>query len=896
MNLTFSSCQISLSQLQQSKNLKGYIIFFLLFFTHLQSQDSIYYHSDFESNDGGLTATGSWEWGLPFSGPDTAHSGFMLWGTNLNGNYPDLANDYLELPTLDLSTASSARLTFWHWYEFEEDAGSFFDGGNLKISTNGEPFEILTPFRGYDGLIDKHDNVLDGEPTFSGFDNQFWHKEVVNLHGFVGNEINLRFHMGCDSYVGYAGWYIDDVSVAKNLEKDVAIWSVDFPAGTVDFNNAPFFPVVSVYNAGAYSQSFNVEAKILLNGVVDYLNSKNISDLDPDETRQIDFHQWVPSDTGHYTINAQTYLASDQDTSNDSFYQSGQIIDFLFTDVTEESGLELLSGFPRANSVAFGDYNNDGFYDIYAGQPALLKNSGNGSFYEDISLPFSIRIGIWGDYDNDGNMDLFLQQAERTQPPQPVYPGHLFRNEGTHFTDVTDQAGFIMVSQQYQDIKNSEWLDYDNDGLLDLYISMPEIPNHLYHNEGNGTFIERAGAAGVDEYSGEMFNEFDYDDDGYIDLLIRSLSSGVTKLMHNEGNGTFKDLTATSGLIADGANSAASIGDFNNDGLMDIYMIRSGSRSDGFHFNLGNGKFSSLERCPEIQDISLWWISNIDYNNDGFLDLLVPVRSYPSFLGLTLYCNENASETFTEKSLWSVRKPIEEVWQLFCIDYDNDGDQDIYSGGRSIDHEMYPFLLRNNEDQNNWIEIKLKGIQSNQAGFGSRVRIMSNGNLQVRQILCGASLFSHNTPLAHFGLGEAKIVDTLEVKWPSGLIDNITNIPANQIITIEEGNGIITTAGCEESMNLLPNAYCLYQNFPNPFNPTTVIRYELPKTERLKISIYNPLGQRIRTLINAWKNAGKYEIDWDGSNDKGEPVQSGIYFYRLEVGPFSKTRKMILIR
>ncbi len=125
--------------------LMGFSIVIHIAPTH--AQDNFPYFSDFESDNGGMTATGSWQWGMPTAGPDTAHSGFLAWGTNLTGNYPDEADDFLELPPIDLTNASSARLSFWHWYEIEAD-GAFWDGGNVKVSVNGGSFEVITPFRG----------------------------------------------------------------------------------------------------------------------------------------------------------------------------------------------------------------------------------------------------------------------------------------------------------------------------------------------------------------------------------------------------------------------------------------------------------------------------------------------------------------------------------------------------------------------------------------------------------------------------------------------------------------------------------------------------------------------------------------------------------------------------
>jgi len=174
---------------------------------------------DFEPDDGDLITTNpsDWEWGAPTSGPQQAFSGAKVWATKLGGNYSDLSDSKLDLPPIDLTNVQNSTLTFWHWYVMEHSDGTYWDGGNVKISVNGGPFEIITPEGGYDGIVTSPDpvNVLLNEPVFGGpaTNGNVWQQEVFDLSAYAGQTIALRFHFGSDGYVTEPGWYIDDVEI-----------------------------------------------------------------------------------------------------------------------------------------------------------------------------------------------------------------------------------------------------------------------------------------------------------------------------------------------------------------------------------------------------------------------------------------------------------------------------------------------------------------------------------------------------------------------------------------------------------------------------------------------------------------------------------------------------------
>ncbi len=172
---------------------------------------------DFEADNGNFKATRGhdWSWGKPTSGPGAAHSGNNVWATNLSGNYQNNADSYLDSPALDLKNMSQIWLSFWHWYEFEYSRGALWDGGNVKISVNGGPFEVIKPNDGYDGTIDSFNSFLKNQPAFGGAltNGNFWHQDFFDLSAYANQTIVIRFHIGSDDNTPASGWYIDDVQI-----------------------------------------------------------------------------------------------------------------------------------------------------------------------------------------------------------------------------------------------------------------------------------------------------------------------------------------------------------------------------------------------------------------------------------------------------------------------------------------------------------------------------------------------------------------------------------------------------------------------------------------------------------------------------------------------------------
>ena len=233
-------------------------------------------------------------------------------------------------------------------------------------------------------------------------------------------------------------------------------------------------------------------------------------------------------------------------------------------------------------------------------------------------------------------------------------------------------------------------------------------------------------------------------------------------------------------------------------------------------------------------------------------------------------------------------------------DYDNDGDLDFYvansstSSGSPQNNDLYQ---NNQGNENNWISLTCIGTTSNRSAVGAKVRIKASifgqSYWQLR-VVSGSPTGdrAQNDQRVHFGLGDATIIDSVIIDWPSGIQDVFSSINVNQIITVTENDGV---TGIEDKFNI-PSNLTLNQNYPNPFNPSTTISYALPKLSSVTIKIYNMLGEEIAILVNNIKPAGEHSVIWDGKDHSGQQIPSGLYVYKINAGSTSSSKKMIFLK
>jgi hypothetical protein len=469
---------------------------------------------------------------------------------------------------------------------------------------------------------------------------------------------------------------------------------------------------------------------------------------------------------------------------------------------------------------------------------ALFHNQGDGTF-EEVSSAAGVDLrqwgsgAAWGDYDNDGDIDLYV-----TSYGENV----LFRNNGDGtFTEVTETSGVGGISSFWA---GASWADYNKDGWLDLYVtgfvkydptvrlSRPSqfdvenpasiLPltfepgrNLLYQNNGDGTFTETAVTAGVDNPSGRSLGAAwaDFDGDGWQDLYVANYVTDNV-LYRNRGDGTFKDVSHNS-LVADYRSSMGlAVGDWDNDLDLDLFVTHWLAKENALFSNQmwpaspGSAdppasvvglRFRDVADRTGLGQASRefvgWGTGFFDYDNDGRLDLLVVNGSNlqdpqdPDFMvGMRdlLFWNGGPERGFFEVSqLAGSHFSAESVGRGAAFaDYDNDGDIDVLI----MNHGDKAVLLNNpGNPDNHWLELSLKGAESNSQGIGARIRVVADGRVYMTEVGAQPSYLSQNSMVAHFGLGQLAAVDSIVVQWPLGNTSVRTGIEADRMYTIVEG-------------------------------------------------------------------------------------------------------------
>jgi uncharacterized membrane protein YraQ (UPF0718 family) len=516
-----------------------------------------------------------------------------------------------------------------------------------------------------------------------------------------------------------------------------------------------------------------------------------------------------------------------------------------FTDATEAAGVAFAHQahatelFPLGGGALVIDFNGDGLHDLYVvnsvGPNALYRNNGDSTF-TDVAVAAGVgdatgrgNGGCAADYDNDGDQDLFVTNFG---------PSRLFRNDGGSFTDVTVSAGVRDSADAFR-TTGCAWGDYDQDGFVDLiavrhlYEDDPRMFDTkefeggiggimLYRNQGDGTFAVTTHLLGttpfpIDAQLGAFGNIWgagfqpgwsDLDNDGDLDLyIVNDLGADIQSnvLWRNDGPAADGSWSFTDVSLGSGANQAVfgmglAIGDYNLDGFLDIFVTN--IRDSLLLKNEGAGlRFTSVARDAGARFDLIgrkarvaWGAIFFDYDNDGDEDLyVVSGHLRADEAGITAAANpeqqpnvllrNEGDGTFANVSSASGADDSGIGRGAVYLDYDNDGCLDVFVVNLGQPAKL---LLNLCETGRGWITVKTVGTSSNRDGIGARVTIEVAGMVQIREITAGASQMGQNMLEAHFGLGAAGVVDSVTVRWPSGKVQRLTNVPANQRIIIVE--------------------------------------------------------------------------------------------------------------
>ena len=505
--------------------------------------------------------------------------------------------------------------------------------------------------------------------------------------------------------------------------------------------------------------------------------------------------------------------------------------------------------------VAFFDYDADGWMDVLLlngtrleGFPRgkeptnrLYRNNRNGTF-SDVTQRAGLRREGWasavcvGDYDNDGFEDLFI-----TYWGQNV----LYHNTGdATFTDVTRKAGLASTGTRWG--SGCTFVDYDRDGRLDLFVAnylkfdlasapepgkganctwkgvpvncgpkgLPTDTNLLYHNNGDGTFADVSEASGVARVRGRYSmtaTTTDFNSDGWTDIYVACDTTAST-LYRNNTDGTFTDVALEAGCAynEDGnaqAGMGVAVGDYNGDALMDIFKTHFSDDLPALYRNSGRGFFEDASRAAGFEHTRYveWGTGFADFDNDGWPDIMIATgnvypeverlfKEYPHRSPRLVYQNLGNGR-FKDVSAQAGAGILSPKSSRGCAfgDFDNDGDTDILV----MNMNEPPSLLRNDYNDtgrrgpNNWIELKLTGTKSNRSAIGARVKLTVGSRVQTQEVTSQSSYYSHNDQRLHFGMGPSRKADLIEIRWPGGNTETIKDVMVNQVVRIKEGFGVM---------------------------------------------------------------------------------------------------------
>ncbi len=425
--------------------------------------------------------------------------------------------------------------------------------------------------------------------------------------------------------------------------------------------------------------------------------------------------------------------------------------------------------------------------------------------------------------------------------------------------------------------------DYDQDGYLDLYVSqLRRQSNRLYHNQGDGTFEDVTQAKNIQssvDVSGSSAAFADYDNDGDVDLYA-SVFGGHDLFYSDVGDTSF----AVSPVGNERGDSVGIVmGDYDSDGDLDVYVVNRHWRS-GLYRNEVDQLFADVSAASGTENFAPGTGCAFgDHDNDGDLDLFVVNLETADRVYMNL-----GDGTFVDLAGAFGMADTSRARGVMLGDYDEDGDLDAYVVNEGARNRLY----QNGGSSHNWLKVDVQGVQSNTDGIGARIGIFSEGQALIHEVN-GTAGFSQSSRTAHFGLGERDQIDSLVVHWPSGQVDSYLDFAANTTRQVVEGQ---RPTAVEETSAPVPHLFALEQNHPNPFNASTLIGFSIAQPGRVRLVLYNALGQQIRVLIDQDLAAGRRQVVWDGRDDQGRSVASGAYYYRLGSGGEEKVRSMVLLR
>ncbi len=532
------------------------------------------------------------------------------------------------------------------------------------------------------------------------------------------------------------------------------------------------------------------------------------------------------------------------------------------------------------DSEIYMNYNGV-FTDIYGNSPELRAAEWEGN---------ATRTPVLVDFDNDGDRDLMMGFD---------YSHHMFRNDNNVFVDITTQLGLINKVPGFVSTygyEQSAWIDWDNDGDLDCLMAQTNNPNFIFYRNDGDKFVDIAaevGLTGVNELGSDGDRGFnttrvqwiDWDLDGDPDL------SAGWKLFRNE-SGHLTDVSAAVGFLPFHRIRFFEWFDYDVDGDFDFFLTGYEDRDEVWRNDNGTFVNATQETMLDLfTDNSQSTINVGDFDNDGDQDCFMSINDHEDIEAMLLNEEEGGVRSFISIAQFAgFADLIGDRKGAAILDYDMDGLLDILSG--SLDYGTLVYHNTGLLDPNNWIGFDLWGTKSNKDALGSLVTLYAGGKKQIRFTKAAQCWKVQDNPYVHFGIGKAAAIDSLVIRWPRGDVETFTNLEINQYHKIVE----MSSTAVEAEEPQAPGRFNLEQNYPNPFNPSTSIRYSLARAAVVQLAVYDLAGRCIKILHSGMQPSGDHTVSWDGRNDQGRLVSSGVYIYRMEAEAFCRSGKMVFVR
>jgi hypothetical protein len=601
----------------------------------------------------------------------------------------------------------------------------------------------------------------------------------------------------------------------------------------------------------------------------------------------------------------------------------------VFSEVSQEIGIDFLhqSATKMSGGVAFFDFDNDGDEDIYATggklPDALYENLGDGTFTNIIeslgilSITDSVAtVGVvTGDIDNNGEREILITTnsyvwdnsvSDGVNAPIVL----LQKNEIGEYVNIAEEAGFTDTAWN----SGATFGDYNKDGYLDIYVAnyVDSIgfqsqhrcyPNLFYINNGDNTFTELAEEMLLNDNGCGLVTTFsDYDQDGDVDILLGNDFGHIVEpnalFSNNYPEGSFTDISVSSGHDIGIHTMGIAIGDYDEDGDFDYYMTNMGKNF--LHKNEGNGIFIEVAEECHVEDAltsdSLfktgWATSFMDFDNDTYLDLYFTngwVASMTTELDPNkLYKNTGQGDFEDISDIAGFNYPGT-CRGAALADYDLDGDIDIFTTVMDFDffsdtpHHL--FYKNEGQPEKNWMQISLEGTITNRDGYGSQMKLFVEDREFIREIDGGSSYLSHNSSVAHYGLGDYNAIDSIQIYWLSGLVETYYDLEINQRHHLIEGETVTSVTDFDNNSNR-------FSIFPNPSSSNITLFIETTESQQVSYEIFDCTGRVIHQSENILLSTGKNQIIVGAYHF----YNNGVYSIKIRGKEFSITKQISIFR